>query len=518
MSILDIFKKSPASDTSYNEPEALDGAEEIRESLSTFEISYKICSFRELLTAENLQLIAHELYVPEERVEQDLNLFLEGIDKDTVCLLEYPYIEEYYRDTYYSFYARKHNDYNRHCFRISFFSQDVTEKNFFNIDIYNLSNMFLGYVVLRPTPRRIIGYSFLSPSLTSNSEMAICICKRLISVIGRNLEVVGFPFLSHDGEALSCSESSIILLFDYFSRRYNNYSRVLPSQISPFVSNNSRRYQPSVGLTAEAADQVFNDLGMTTRQYTKVDKAETTDNSTTYEYSLQPEEFESILHIFVESGIPIYASTEEHAFLIIGRENKIFEQKVSLVAMDGNRKPYSIVDNLKDIKSFIVPMPDTILLDAHLINPIKFYEDFNLRYHEIMTLKEDLNNYIHRIFLTTSRSFKKHIVNTDLNEKDKELIVCTTMPKFVWICESIHKDEVGKNPVDVRTEAVTIYDATDYPTECNHLLMAKTNQHLIVPRTDNSKLRNKTYRISECPDLLPIFQYNLKGAHTNWQG
>lgn len=525
-----------------SEPEALDGAEERREPLSTIEITYRICTFRELKTAEYLQLIAYELSVPEETVKKDLNNYLRGIKDDVVCFLEYPYIEEYYRDTYYSFYARKHHDYNRHCFRISFFSKGVTDTNFYNVE---LNDKFLGYVVLRPTPRRIIGYSFLAPYIMSTSEIATCICKRLISVIGRSVEIVGFPFLSHDGEALSCSENSIILIFDYFSRRYNNYSRALPSRISSLASNNSCRYQPSVGFAPEFAEQVFNNLGMTTRLYTRADNAEGKNNSSEKtiidpspkgnsannssakfmtdatsedDYSLSSEEFEKILHIFVESGVPIYASTHEHAFLIIGRENKLFEQGANLVVMDGNSKPYSIVTNITEIKSLIIPMPDTILLDAHLIKPIRFYEEIERGHSGIKMLKENQCNYIHRIFLTTSRSFKKHIVETNINIDDKKAIVCTTMPKFIWVCESIHRNELKKDTFDIQSEAIGVFDATAYPTESNCLLMAKTYQYLIIPRTDNSKLRHKKYRVSDCNYQLPIFNFNLKGIHTNWQG
>lgn len=92
------------------------------------------------------------------------------------------------------------------------------------------------------------------------------------------------------------------------------------------------------------------------------------------------------------------------------------------------------------------------------------------------------------------------------------------MPKFVWVCESIEKTELNKDIKDIRVDAIGIYDATDYPTESNHWLLAKTKNLLIVPTTDNSKLRRKKFSIFKCDQRTPTFQLNLKGTHTKWQG
>lgn len=501
-------------DENETAPEEIDGAEKRVEPLSTHNITYYFCSFGDLKKAKYIQPIAYELGVPEATVIRDIKQYFDGINDDTICCLEYPYIEEYYRDTYYSFYARKHKDYNRHCYRISFFSKGVTEDNFFSISTSDLNNKFLGYVVLRPTPRRIIGYSFLSPKLTSNQNIAICICRRLISVMGRSMEVTGFPFMSHDGEAISCSENSIILIFDYFSRRYNNYARVLPSQISNQLSSNNCRNQPSEGLAPSDVVQMINNLGMTTRIYKRNDGNDVSEA----DFEFGSKDFEKYLKIFVESGIPVYVSSTEHAYLLIGRENKLFEQGAAFVSMDGTYEPYHLIKDITNIDTFIVPMPDNILLDAQLINPDKFSATIESLSPIIKVCEQSGKKYYHRVYLTTSRSFKKHIVASGLEKNDKILIACIAMPKFVWVCESIPESELQKTVTSVSVESIGIYDATDYPTENNHLLFAKTKNHLILPTTDNSKLRRKKYAVINCTTQLPTFQFNLKGDHTEWQG
>lgn len=510
-----LFSNAGPGQSNDVEIQNQENIDEHPDHLNSITVKYYFCSFRNFLSADYFSLISQELGVPESRVEEHVRSYFSGVPDETFCCLEYPYVEEYYRDTYYSFYARKHNDYKKNCFRLSFFSNEINEDNFLNV---NIGDKFLGYVVLRPTPRRIIGYAFISPRLFPGKQISICICKRLISVMGRSLETTGFPFLSHDGEALSCSENSILLIFDYFSRRYNNYARTLPSKISEYASNNSGRYQPSVGLLPEEANQIFNTLGMTTRMYTRKDK-----NPSTANFEFAKKDFNRLLQIFVESGIPVYASTAKHSFLVVGRENKLFEQNARFVIMDGNKSPYHIAEDMDEVETFIVPMPDNILSDAQLIKPVEFYKEIE-NISEIkdanpqISMLDDRVRYVHRIFMTTSRSFKKHIIESSLDNNDKMLVVCTSMPKFVWVSESIDKRELSKMENEVMVDALGVYDATDYPADSNHILLAKSKENMILPTEDDSRQRRKKFSIFECRHQLSTFQFNLKGIHTQWQG
>lgn len=488
----------------------IDGHEEYRVPLSVINISFIFCTKEELLSSAKIQIIAEELNVDPAIVKEDLGRVLDTTISDFLCCIEYPYVEEYYRDSYYSFYSRKHKEYNRNCFRISFFKPVVTEENFYDIE---MGENFLGYVVLRPTPKRIIGYTFLSPRIYLHNNYTICLCKRTISVMGRLLETTGFPFCGQDGEMNQCAENAIVILFDYFSRRYNKYSRVLPSQIADITYNNlSNRNQPSIGLDMDNVGSVIENMYMATRRYVKVPDSDICRE----DHKFSQDEFNGLLQIYIESGLPVYASTSTHAFLIVGRENKFFYNGAKVVCMNDNKKPYSFRETTDDIEEFIVPVAENILLNAEQLNPDKTISELNKLFPNICFLSQE-HEYYHRIFLTTSRSYKAYLASSPLTMLNKNLSICTAMPRYIWVCESYKKDELQNEIILNYADLITIVDATDYAYGCNHLLMVKTLDKLIIPTTDRTRLQRKTYSIFDSSEKMKPFMRNLKGLHTSWQ-
>ncbi len=506
-----FWKKNKVKAVKRKSPQPIDGHEAYREALPVINISFIFCDLEDLFSSTKIQLIAEELNVNSAIVIEDLKRTLQGTIEDVRCCIEYPYVEEYYRDTYYGFYSRKHKEYNRNCFRISFFKPTVTEDNFFKVD---MNNNYLGYMVLRPTPKHIIGYTFLSPRIYRNNTFSICLCKRTILVMGRMLETTGFPFCSQDGEMNQCAENAIVILFDYFSRRYNKYSRVLPSEIAIEVSNNlSNRNQPSIGLDMDTVARVMEAMGMATRRYIKAKEGETDIQNHVYNST----EFYKLMQIYVESGLPIYACTDTHAFLIVGRENKFFSKGARVVCMNDNEQPYSLRDSLEDLEEFIVPIAENILLDAEQLNPKETLKALNNSFPDL-DLLVDGQNYYHRIFLTTSRSYKSYLAKSALSNENKLLAICTAMPRYIWVCESFNEhdilDDINLNHIDL----ITVLDATDYAYGCNHLLMVKSKEKLVIPTTDKTRLQRKTYSILDSKESMRPFMRNLKGQHTSWQG
>ena len=488
----------------------IDGHEEYQNPLPVINISFIFCKKNELFSATNIQIIAEELNVDPKVVKDDLERILKNTISNIFCCMEYPYVEEYYRDSYYSFYSRKHRDYNRNCFRVSFFKPEITEDNFMDVD---MEDKFFGYVVLRPTPKRIIGYTFLSPLIYQKTDYSICLCKRTVSIMGRLLTNTGFPFCGQDGEMNQCAENAIVILFDYFSRKYNKYSRVLPSQIANQVSNNlSNRNQPSIGLDMDTVAGIIENMGMATRRYTKGEMGK--DNN--IDHVLNTQDFFRILQIYIESGLPIYASTSTHAFLIVGREDKFFCRGSKIVCMNDNEQPYFLRDTVEDIEEFIVPVAENILLDAEQLNPEKTLSELQKLFSNLKFLSE--GQYYHRIFLTTSRSYKAYLTESSMTKENKSLIICTAMPRYIWVCESYRKGEIKEKLGSNETDLIIVVDATDYAFGCNHLLMVKTNNKMIIPTTDKTRLQRKTYLIVDSVEKMKPFMRNLKGLHTSWQG
>lgn len=510
--LFSIFRKNKSQKVLAPQLQELEGAPEYRQIFPTHKITYRFIPYATLKEIDTLRIFAEELNVPISIVRRDLSELTKTMNHKLTICIEYPYVDELYRDTYYSFYARKHANYNRFCFRLSFFKNDVNEDNFYDID---LEDKYYGYVVLRPTPKRIIGYTFLNPSVYSDHHFSVCLCERASFIKGRKVVTTAFPFAGQDGEMTTCAETAATMLFDYFSRRYNKYSRLLPSQIADQLSNNVvDRKQPSVGIDVDTMASVMNTFGVNTRQYyVKED-----DDTEVRQYTYSKEDFNRLLHIYVESGIPIYLATKTHAKIVIGRQNRLFAYESKMIVMDDNKRPYTILDNTDDVISFVVPMPDNILLDVDELDPCKKIKALSEDYPaaKISINENNENSYEQRIFLTTSRSYKSYIVESNLGPNVRDAIMSISMPRFVWVCESFKKDAVKKIPSIIITN-VAVFDSTDYSSNYNNILMLKSDEKLVIPSDDKVLFKQKAFSVLDAPDILHPFNNNLKGEAVKWR-
>jgi hypothetical protein len=93
--------------------------------------------------------VEQKFKIPILRTEDQLTPVLDNFIDDLVIYVEYPYVEKFYRDTYYHFYSMKYNQYDRNCIRLSFFKDIVEEDH-----IYSGKNLkiakdnYLGYITL----------------------------------------------------------------------------------------------------------------------------------------------------------------------------------------------------------------------------------------------------------------------------------------------------------------------------------------------------------------------------------
>lgn len=489
--------------------EGLEGQPDNRSQLPTYSITHLFIPIGELFSYEILLMISEEMNVPMNVVRKDLGKITKGMISDVTVCIEYPYVDEYYRDTYYSFYARKHSSYNRFCFRLSFFSDDVNDQNFYDIE---LPGRYYGYIVLRPTPRRVIGYTFLTPAIYKINTFAVCLCERSSFVKGRKVTVNAFPFSGQDGEMNSCAEVCITMMFDYFSRRYNKYSRVLPSQIASQLTDSILdRKQPSIGIDIDTIASIMNSFNVNTRLYYKAHTDEEANKNNHYSEN----EFKKLLHIYIESGFPIYIATETHAMLAIGRSNRLFFSSPQIITMNDSKKPYWQLQNENEIVSFVVPMPENILLDVDVLNPIK---DLGVVANDYPAAGIEISEtgFYNRVYLTTSRSYKSYIVNSGLSQENKNYIVSTAMPRFIWVCETIKSTDARKVIDNIELSNIALFDSTDYPSEYNHIIIVKTNAKLLIPYDEKTHMRKRAFKVVDSTEELHPFTNNLKGSTNNW--
>lgn len=468
-------------------------------------------------------------YNVKERLEGILNRFIDNI----FIIVEYPYVDKYYRDTYYNFFSKKHTVHQRDSVRVSFFYNNIQVGDFVNGEkIKDIQKAFLGILTIRPTSFSIIGHTFLSPKILKDNSFVCCLCKERVSIGGIEMSLYGFPFCSQDNESITCAESVLLMMADYYSNKFSDYSRLLPSEINETLKNlSAERQLPSTGLDTGDISFVLKDLGLGTKIYEK----NVNDKGL----------FKQILYIYIESGIPVILVLDNnqgkrHVVVAIGREkvknnvmaNKKFTKEKQahfsdifdkILVMNDNCTPFELVDyespcnydTTYKISSFIVPLYNKVYSDAPLfLDHFKaIIDEFSKEENAAKVLYSKDQQLITRYFLTTSRSYKNYVVaSKEFTPEFKAIFVDQSMPKFIWVAEIIKGTRLEEENQKVNT--VVILDATESGFSGN-LIIAFNSKNIVLTKFSDGK---KLYSVVEMNiGNFNTFNNNLKGNHTLWQ-
>jgi hypothetical protein len=391
-------------------------------------------------------------------------LMIESLKDDLWCYIEAPYVDRIYRDAYYHFYSSKLDVYNRDCLRVSFFEQKIQNEMFYNHGGHEtLKKSFVGFTVVRLMPNiQNPCRTALSPKAFKKHNFICELAPIKANVGGVKMEVKAFPFSSQDGECMTCAETAIWAVMEYYGNKYSELKLVLPSEIHKAFKR-STRVLPSEGLTMSEIAAALTNFGFGSYLYAKDDDS-------------SPDAFHKNLIYYIESGIPVILGLQNsnkigHSVVAIGHEtvsasemlrrinlkistgegNKIVDTagiERNILLIDDNYPPYQLTTFDKPcsyytediflkctIEHFVVPLNHRIYLDARKASKLltKVLE------HQIIGWKKrSLHKdkaVIKRIFLTSSNSYKSNILQSDMNIKLKELIQALLLPKFIWIAE-----------------------------------------------------------------------------------
>lgn len=414
---------------------------------------------------------------------KDVQLTIDALKDDLFVWVELPYVDKMYRDTFYHYYASRQKNYERNCIRISLFSKKIDVLRVNEERGKEVESAYLGFFIIRPTMPRLIGRSAISPRALKNSNFISCVSPIPSTALGFKLKVNAFPHASQDGQAISCAETTIWSLMEYFGNRYAEYNPLLPSAIMKRLQRFSYKRQiPSDGLTAEQIAFVIREVGFGTMIYS----------------NKKPDSFSIALSMIIESGIPVVGVLKSeklgHAVNVVGREcddRKAFlaasafikdsgdlilydfhQGNRNYVIIDDNRPPYQLAslqnpcnyyndaswDECR-LQSIIVPLYSKIYLD-----PIRARKNFLVVIQSSMLKLSHEEPHVIRMFLASSRSYKAYIANNEgLNQDLKSIILSLAMPKFVWVAELSSGEKFQTNQI----VGLLLQDATD-PAEYSH--------------------------------------------------
>lgn len=416
--------------------------------------------------------------------------------KDCYLVAEAPYVDKVYRDSFYHYYSSKQNRYLRDCIRISFFECEIMDDDFQNPDrVEILKKLYRGFIVLRPTTPYIIGRNTISPKLLKENTFLCCSTTVQTTVSSVKMKVDGFPHSSQDTETMTCAETTLWAIMEYFGTKYPDYKPTLPSKIIHTLNKVSTERQiPSRGLNIEQMSFALKEFGFGTRIYSIKEYGE--DN------------FRRLFSTYIESGIPLIVGLDNfhlddgdigHANICIGHES-ITKDRLGLIddlpenhdlpetiLNDTNSKGLKISDwddlnkefvfiddnfpsyqkayfdnptehyepawHTCKIKHFIVPLYPKIYLEA--------YEAKNFAL-KLLTKSPDFTtngkSVLIRFYLASSRSYKDELaLNQTFDHEVKNRILETPMAKFIWVTELTNKQLIKNKMAD----GLILLDATE---------------------------------------------------------
>lgn len=447
-------------------------------------------------SSADLDTLLGEDYIPAEynprRVVEELKKGLSDAIKG--ILIEKDYVDKDYRSTYYNFYTKKGIAYKPDCLRLHFFDADVS----FDTDSYRLTVPegqptehdpkspldihYFGYMVLRPTGVATIGRSVLSSDIRRGAGGSIIAARHKVHLLGYRLHVWGVPSMDQHVDISRCAHAACWSILRHYSVRFNLYKEFLTYDITRMAhAFNPGGLIPSKGLTMAHAERVFQQAGTFPLYIAK--RQPTKDNP-----SFRDEIFFRQLQAYVDSGFPLFASTERrpHALAVIGYKEsedagKQQQQKAtvvhvaskleSLVVIDDNTLPYSSIPP-DEISAFIVPLPEKIFYPAEALEkviPVLLNNPF------LDILKGE--NVVVRYFVTTGSAFRQFARHRESEFDPKLLKSIMQLPfaQFIWIVEFSSEDEWGKKHISARA----VLDATASEIERNALWLLHNRSEAI---------------------------------------
>ncbi len=420
--------------------------------------------------------------------ENDMQQILSLTDLPVTIVFERFYCDKVHRDSYYNYFSRMFRNIERNCHRLSFFKGELSTDDFYDESQDDkLQDAFVGVVVLTPTfdikNQTALGRAFFDPYKANIPNCYIRTTHFDFCILGRKYEIEAYPFIRQNTVSMSCAESTIWNILEYYGNRYSDYRRLLPSDIIHCLEEyDGERLIPSRGLYSTSIPAVLKRFGFEPKLYskqryndkikkyfhryiesavivavelekkpTKTSKPESDDVTTVSKHSvvcIGHSEERLQLNLSGEDQAYIDELKKTHLFVI---DSSHFYNKY--VIIDDNQMPYVLNDYdafsvNKDmvLSGFTAPIYKHVYLDAVDVElVVKTFLDSaggasfirNLFEHNNIKANSPTNPLVLRCFLTTSRNFKKNRFSISQKRNERFFYANIIYPKMIWVCELI---------------------------------------------------------------------------------
>ena len=304
-------------------------AAEIRPYLP--ETFLKAIAHDERITQEDL------LLYKTEKVGFFLNYFNpeKGGHRTRTMVIEHNYLSKSYLQDYTNFYASVFHPYDRFCKRIHFFGKDFDDARFLKAILEpaeedrDIWDSYIGYIVIRPLARAIIGATILIPFPEEGTGRKFPVTRKYkVNLFGKKLRIRSLVFQEQDSVVGSCSSSALWMAFHKTSMKGVFHNQLLsPSDITKSVrspiSEFSGRIFPNEQFTLEQILEAVHVSGLESELI----------NS---EVLKTIHFFKALLYAYTRMGLPVLVmlsigeNTDQHLVTVTGYHLATDRNKVRL--------------------------------------------------------------------------------------------------------------------------------------------------------------------------------------------
>lgn len=420
-----------------------------------------------------------------------------GLNAQSI-VIEDEYINKDFLQDYAAYYAFCFEKYPKFCKRVHFFNTTVTEE-LLHRAILNKEDAppdfwksYLGFIVVKPIPTTVIGFSVLKDYNSSNPKNERYfwgLRNYKVHIFGHEIEVLSLAFQEQDSVLAACATTAIWSMLNKASTDFHTILKS-PSQITrdaDNVSPDGSRLFPNKGLSVLQICQAIFNSGLVSEvkqpDYIEYDKSGQISG-----YYITNLYTKKILNAYSPIGIPIIlvisvpdgAEHGLHAITVSGYRQTpaqeiapksgtswLAENIDKIYAHDDQWGPFVRIDfeNIIDLKTpwtdshpshlptkvtnIIVPVYPKVRISYEDIEAIVLGLDAILTLFFDKKIKHDL---VWDIKIDYSESFKASINNSSLDDASKLKRLTDSLPKYLWIA----KCYIGKYKVFEFT-----FDATD---------------------------------------------------------
>lgn len=218
---------------------------------------YNITNFKELLSRKS----GSSLLVINEKLHSSyFEAYFQELKAETI-IVENDYIDRDYLEDFAGYYVKCFKNYSRKCTRLHFFNTKFTKRSFNNLLKHasnftkkrgNLQESYLGFIIVKPLPRTIIGRTCLKTYPMEGRRHFPSIRHYDVNLFGIDLYINSLAFQEQDSVAAACATSALWSVFNATGKLYHHpiKSPVEITKIATHFSEHITRSLPNKeGLT-----------------------------------------------------------------------------------------------------------------------------------------------------------------------------------------------------------------------------------------------------------------------------